>query len=98
MSSILSTATVEVQVENVNDHVPQFEVSVFELSVIENLPIGSFVGQVTAVDMDGDTISYAFASGETGMNFLAYNLFCLLQSYIFHHGKSALLLLKQQPC
>lgn len=86
MSSILSTATVEVQVENVNDHVPHFEVSVFELSVIENLPIGSFVGQVTAVDMDGDTISYAFASGETGMNYMLIIYFVFYNLIFFIMG------------
>ena len=52
--------------ENVNDNMPVFDITSTEMSIMENLPAGTFVGQVTARDADRENVFYAFSGGETG--------------------------------
>uniref|UniRef100_A0A8C5EAF3 Protocadherin-16 n=1 Tax=Gouania willdenowi TaxID=441366 RepID=A0A8C5EAF3_GOUWI len=47
-----STATVEVTVLDINDHSPQFQTSSYTADISENVPIGSLVLEVKAVDLD----------------------------------------------
>ncbi|XP_053728138.1 protocadherin-16-like [Synchiropus splendidus] len=46
------TATVEVTVLDINDHSPQFEASSYTADISEDVPIGSLVLDVKAVDLD----------------------------------------------
>ncbi|XP_058060753.1 cadherin-89D [Anopheles bellator] len=45
-------ARVEVEVMDLNDNVPEFEVDLYNISIIENLPKGFSILQVNAVDRD----------------------------------------------
>uniref|UniRef100_A0A8C6NV07 Protocadherin-16 n=1 Tax=Nothobranchius furzeri TaxID=105023 RepID=A0A8C6NV07_NOTFU len=50
--SLIGTATVEVTVLDVNDHSPQFQSSSYTADISEDVPIGSLVLEVKAVDLD----------------------------------------------
>ena len=50
--SLAATTTVNIQVEDVNDNIPQFT-EVVRGSVLENEPVGTAVMQVRAIDADG---------------------------------------------
>ncbi|XP_050100508.1 cadherin-89D-like [Anopheles aquasalis] len=45
-------ARVEVEVMDLNDNVPEFEVDLYNISIIENLPKGFSILQVNAIDRD----------------------------------------------
>lgn len=45
-------ARVEVELLDINDNQPQFEVDVYNISIVENLPNGFSVLQVVATDQD----------------------------------------------
>ena len=47
-----STAIVDIQVKNINDHVPYFIHDIYHFDIEENLPIGTMVGRVTIADRD----------------------------------------------
>ncbi|KAK6627853.1 hypothetical protein RUM44_010332 [Polyplax serrata] len=47
-------ARVEVKVLDINDNVPEFEVDLYNISIVENLPNGFSVLQVVATDRDQD--------------------------------------------
>ena len=47
-----SIALVDIQVKNVNDHVPYFLHDVYHFDIQENLPIGTIVGRLTIGDRD----------------------------------------------
>lgn len=47
-----STATVEVTVMDINDHSPQFQSSSYTADISEDVPIGSLVLEVKAIDLD----------------------------------------------
>ncbi|CAL1267158.1 unnamed protein product [Larinioides sclopetarius] len=47
-----SAATVTVNIEDVNDNPPRFDIDVVKLFVSENSPIGSLVGEIMATDPD----------------------------------------------
>lgn len=51
-SALTGTATVQVEVLDVNDNPPVFEQDSYIFQIAENLPRGSPVGQVTASDLD----------------------------------------------
>ena len=72
------TTTVEVMLMNVNDMIPQFTQPVYELRVAENQPIGTVIGQVMAIDGDGDEIVYGFAGANPGMGVFSINCHILL--------------------
>ena len=52
------TTTVDISVANVNNHLPQFNQSVYRFWLMESLPIGTIVGVVTATDGDSDVLVY----------------------------------------
>lgn len=62
--SLAATTTVNIQVEDVNDRIPEFP-EVVRGSVLENEPIGTPVMQVRAIDADGteanNQVTYALA-------------------------------------
>ena len=72
--------------ENVNDNMPVFDITSTEMSIMENLPAGTFVGQVTARDADRENVFYAFSGGETGgcrFRFFSYLCgLCLVISFM----------------
>ena len=47
-----ATATLEITVTDLNDNKPEFEVEQYNMTVIENLPVGFRIMQFTAVDRD----------------------------------------------
>jgi hypothetical protein len=47
-----SIAVVDVQINNVNDHVPYFIHDLYHFDIEENLPIGTIVGRLTIGDRD----------------------------------------------
>uniref|UniRef100_A0A1B0EXL8 Cadherin domain-containing protein n=1 Tax=Lutzomyia longipalpis TaxID=7200 RepID=A0A1B0EXL8_LUTLO len=47
-----SIARVEVEIVDVNDNAPEFEVDLYNISIVENLPTGFSVLQVSATDRD----------------------------------------------
>ncbi|XP_027901341.1 protocadherin-16-like [Xiphophorus couchianus] len=55
-----SSTTVEVTVLDVNDHRPQFESSSFTADISEDVPIGSLVLEVKAIDLDNGPNSQIF--------------------------------------
>uniref|UniRef100_A0A3B3XNH7 Cadherin domain-containing protein n=1 Tax=Poecilia mexicana TaxID=48701 RepID=A0A3B3XNH7_9TELE len=55
-----SSTTVEVTVLDVNDHRPQFESSSFTADISEDVPIGSLVLEVKAIDLDNGLNSQIF--------------------------------------
>lgn len=50
--ALSSTATVEVIVLDINDHSPQFQSSSYTAEILEDVPIGSLVLEVKAIDLD----------------------------------------------
>ena len=92
-----ATATVHVQVLDINDNMPQFEGGPFQFSVSESAPLSFSFGQVLAVDVDdgagGTILSYALENSPTvfaidpssGMLAVAENLdFEMTSSYTFN--------------
>ena len=47
-----ATASLEIEVIDVNDNKPEFEVEQYNMTVIENLPVGFRIMQFTALDRD----------------------------------------------
>jgi hypothetical protein len=47
-----SSAIVDIQVKNINDHVPYFIHDIYHFDIEENLPMGTMVGRVTIADRD----------------------------------------------
>jgi hypothetical protein len=45
-------ARVEIELLDINDNQPQFEVDIYNISIVENLPNGFSVLQVSATDLD----------------------------------------------
>jgi cadherin EGF LAG seven-pass G-type receptor 1 len=50
---LTASVTITVDVDDVNDNAPQFDMGVLHLYVKENSPVGTCIGQVTAIDPDG---------------------------------------------
>ena len=53
--SLTGTATVNIEILDVNDNTPTFDSSNFQFMISENQPIGTAVGNVTASDRDSGT-------------------------------------------
>ncbi|KAM6931595.1 protocadherin-16-like [Lycodopsis pacificus] len=65
-----SSATVEVTVMDINDHSPQFQSSSYTADVSEDVPIGSLVLEVKAIDLDqgpNSQVLYFLSTGSKGM-------------------------------
>jgi hypothetical protein len=43
---------IEIEIIDLNDNVPEFEVDLYNISIIENLPKGFSILQVNAIDRD----------------------------------------------
>ena len=50
---------IEIEIIDLNDNVPEFEVDLYNISIIENLPKGFSILQVNAVDRDQVNNGYA---------------------------------------
>lgn len=46
------TAKVQIELLDINDNLPEFEVEIYNISIVENLPNGFSVLQVAASDQD----------------------------------------------
>uniref|UniRef100_A0A672FZE0 Protocadherin-16 n=1 Tax=Salarias fasciatus TaxID=181472 RepID=A0A672FZE0_SALFA len=68
--ALSSTATVEVAVLDMNDHSPQFQSSSYTADISEDVPIGSLVLEVKAVDLDSGAnsqVMYFLSRGSQSM-------------------------------
>jgi len=63
--SLAGSARVQVQVANVNEFAPKFLNLPYEFQLQENAVPGTQVGQVQAVDQDGNKIVYSMSDGDT---------------------------------
>ncbi|KAE9554056.1 hypothetical protein FO519_002752 [Halicephalobus sp. NKZ332] len=61
--NVPGVATVEIDLEDVNDSPPVFEKLLYSFEVMENLVVGSLIGQVKAMDSEGSSITYSVAEG-----------------------------------
>ncbi|XP_051253122.1 protocadherin-16-like [Dicentrarchus labrax] len=71
-----STATVEVTVMDINDHSPQFQRSSYTSDISEDVPIGSLVLEVKAIDLDqgpNSQVLYFLSSGSQSMFIIDQN-------------------------
>ncbi|KAM7399035.1 hypothetical protein PAMP_018329 [Pampus punctatissimus] len=74
--SLSSTATVEVTVLDINDHSPQFQRSTYTADVSEDVPMGSLVLEVKAIDLDygpNSQIQYFLSHGSQSMFIIDQN-------------------------
>ncbi|KAG8191614.1 hypothetical protein JTE90_018546 [Oedothorax gibbosus] len=63
------TCVIEIHIDDVNDNVPQFTLPIFIVAVNEDVPVGSLISKVHAVDKDlGDSrkITYSFMNNHFG--------------------------------
>ncbi|KAA8593994.1 hypothetical protein FQN60_004828 [Etheostoma spectabile] len=68
--ALSSTATVEVTVMDINDQSPQFQSSSYTADISEDVPIGSLVLEVKAIDLDqglNSQVMYFLRSGSKSM-------------------------------
>ncbi|TKS80796.1 Protocadherin-16 Protein dachsous -like protein 1 [Collichthys lucidus] len=71
-----STSTVEVTVMDINDHSPQFESSSYTADISEDVPIGSLVLEVKAIDLDqgpNSQVLYFLSTGSKSMFIIDQN-------------------------
>lgn len=54
-SSLTGTATVNIEILDVNDNTPQFDSPAYQFEIFENRPVGTAVGNVSATDRDEGT-------------------------------------------
>uniref|UniRef100_A0A3Q1FH58 Protocadherin-16 n=1 Tax=Acanthochromis polyacanthus TaxID=80966 RepID=A0A3Q1FH58_9TELE len=74
--SLSSTATVEVMVLDINDHSPQFQSSSYTADISEDVPIGSLVLEVKAIDLDfgpNSQVLYFLSRGSQSMFIIDQN-------------------------
>ncbi|XP_041849765.1 protocadherin-16-like [Melanotaenia boesemani] len=75
-SPLSSTATVEVTVLDINDHSPQFQSSSYTADISEDVPIGSLVLEVKAIDLDygpNSRVMYFLSHGSQSMFIIDQN-------------------------
>lgn len=53
--SLTGTATVNIEILDVNDNTPTFDLNNFQFMIYENQPIGTAIGNVSASDRDSGT-------------------------------------------
>ena len=57
-----ATTKVKIQVQDINDHRPQFDISEFKKTILEHVPDGQEVGKFTATDADeGDNARFLYS-------------------------------------
>ncbi|XP_017271790.1 protocadherin-16 [Kryptolebias marmoratus] len=74
--SLSGTATVEVTVLDINDHSPQFQSGSYTADISEDVPIGSLVLEVKAVDLDyglNSQVLYFLSQGSHSMFIIDQN-------------------------
>lgn len=60
-----SVARVEIEIADLNDNRPEFEVEFYNISIVENLPSGFSVLQVNAIDRDqGENADFLYVISE----------------------------------
>ncbi|XP_059191774.1 cadherin-related family member 5 [Centropristis striata] len=74
-------------VTNVNEHPPVFDMDPNFLTVPENSPINTYVGNVTARDRDGDPIQYRLTPDSSGFTLRTDNTPDLFTTIIFDYDK-----------
>ncbi|XP_074599101.1 protocadherin Fat 4-like [Brevipalpus obovatus] len=69
----IGSATVVIQVTNINEHSPKFINLPYEFWVQENAVEGTSVGQVKATDDDGNNVMYSISDGDTDFFYIEDN-------------------------
>ena len=73
--TMTATATINITVIDINNHVPQFSQLSYSTIVMENVTIGMIVSRVQATDVDAETIIYIISRNSidlvTGLNLFA---------------------------
>lgn len=60
-----AVARIEIEIMDLNDNAPEFEVDVYNISIVENLPSGFSVLQVNAIDRDqGENAEFFYQINE----------------------------------
>lgn len=60
-----AVARIEIEIVDLNDNAPEFEVDVYNISIVENLPSGFSVLQVQAIDRDqGENAEFTYQISE----------------------------------
>ena len=75
-SDFNSTVLVMIRILDVNDNVPQFDMSFYNFSVAERSSMGTLVGVVVATDIDigvNSQVAYSIISGDPSSNFVISN-------------------------
>ena len=68
-----TSASVTIHILDINDNAPQFQMNLYNFSVVENSNAGTSVGVVAAADVDIDVngrVTYAITSGDPNGNFV----------------------------
>ncbi|XP_054721928.1 LOW QUALITY PROTEIN: fat-like cadherin-related tumor suppressor homolog [Uloborus diversus] len=63
------SSKIEIFLDDVNDNVPQFTQPIFTVAVAEDIPVGSLISKIHAIDKDlggGRKISYSFVTNPLG--------------------------------
>ena len=75
--TMTATATVNITVMDINNHVPQFSQLSYSTIVMENVTMGTTILRVQATDVDAETIIYIISRNSmdlvTGLNLFAIN-------------------------
>ena len=66
--------SLSVTVDDVNDNAPRFNQTVYQFSVNESVDIGHVVGNINAIDLDNDTITYSIIQGRTSLSAAMFNI------------------------
>lgn len=64
-SALIGSAQVVIQVQNINEFSPKFVKLPYEYELQENALPGTQVGQVKAIDQDGNKVVYSVSDGDT---------------------------------
>ena len=76
-------ARLEIEILDINDNQPQFEVGSYNISIVENLPNGFSVLQVIATDMDQVCKIYFLNPCLLLIFIFRKNLYTFLHTYLF---------------
>ena len=71
----MESTFVNISIKDVNNHNPEFNSTVYTVSISENVPVGTLVTQVLASDLDASSIDYVITVNleVNGMNLFSIN-------------------------
>ncbi|XP_045177853.2 neural-cadherin-like [Mercenaria mercenaria] len=86
-------AIVTINITDVNDNAPVFQKSTYQITVVDNTPVGKTVCTVTATDGDGTSpnskiASYAITGGNTGTDFAVSTTGVITTAKALNHSRT----------